>query len=446
MREHSPAERASNSAYDFRTILNKVKTMKQTAIMLLLISVLLLPACTSAPEGETKKNESATTTGGTYICPMHPQVRSDKPGICPICNMDLVLESNSAGEESSGGSEMVALNENDQLLANVATTHVRYENVVHVVQAFGTLEAPEPGKTVVSARFGGRIEKIYVDAVGASVRAGDPLFDVYSPDIVQAANEYLQAVTSHGTEGGNSALMKTRLQLLGLTDDQISDLVAAGTAPLVVTYRAPAPGTVTGKSIVQGSYVSEGTTLYELADFSTLWNIADVYESDARYLTTGMAATFSTAAYPGVTFKGTVSFIYPVVDPQARSVKVRMSVDNGAGKLRPNMYTETTFRKVATRALTVPASAVLLTGKRNLVYVRTETVNHFQAREVQVGSRFDGKYEIVEGLTEGDEVVVEGGYLIDSESQLKYGPAESHQERPEKPNSASAKQPAGHTH
>jgi Cu(I)/Ag(I) efflux system membrane fusion protein len=403
--------------------------MKTIIHTFLIGATLLISSCSKSPSPHAGNTDSTATADRTdyYTCSMHPQVHSDKPGVCPICGMDLVKASNSKKMDMAGSEDMVSLNDRDQVLANVSTIKVGYEQVEHSVRAFGNLEIAEPNKAVVSARFNGRIEKLHVDAVGANVRVGDPLFDIYSPDIVQAENEYIQAVKSGAASQSNSSLIKSKLLLLGLTERQIRELESTGSAPLVVTYYSPANGTVIEKKVVAGSYVSEGTTLYEISDISTLWNIAEVYESEAGSIGLGETATLTTAAYPNKTFNGTVALIYPVVNPQSRTVQVRLIVNNAAGKLKPNMYTETIFRKTNGRALTVPASAVLVTGKRNLVYVKADHDNHFQAREVGLGFRFDGKYEVTYGLSEGEEVVTQGGYLIDSESQLKTGTGVSHQ-------------------
>jgi RND family efflux transporter MFP subunit len=203
---------------------------------------------------------------------------------------------------------------------------------------------------------------------------------------------------------------------------------------------------VIDKKIVKGSYVAEGATLYEVSDISTLWNIAEVYEADAGHITVGETAVLSTPTYPEKSFRGIVKMIYPVVNPQSRTVKVRLVVSNMSGILRPNMYTEILFKTRSGRAITVPVGAVLITGKRNLVYVKVGHENHFQAREVGLGSRFDGKYEITFGLTEGEEVVTQGGYLIDSESQLKTGTGATHQHGAQQTEDASKDPPAQHNH
>jgi Cu(I)/Ag(I) efflux system membrane fusion protein len=342
--------------------------------------------------------------------------------------MELVKASNSRKMESSSDTPMIPLNDRDQLLANVSTVVVGYESVEHTVRAFGTLEIPDPNKTIVSARFNGRIEKLHVNAVGARIKKGQPLFDIYSPDIIQAENEYRQALTANSQNRDKFlVLAKSKLLLLGLTEEQIRGLETQGTAPLVVTYFSPASGIIIEKKIVEGIYVSEGTVLYDVSDISTLWNIADVYEADAAHIRTGERADLSTTSYPDQTFAATVTLIYPVVNAQSRTVKVRLTVNNAGEKLKPNMYTETVFQQKAGRSLTVPVNAVLLTGKRNLVYVKAGHENHFEAREIGIGTRFNGNYEVMWGLKEGEEVVSEGGYLIDSESQLKSGGGSGHQ-------------------
>jgi Cu(I)/Ag(I) efflux system membrane fusion protein len=407
----------------------KVIEMKMLILSLLVAVAMILSSCGKSSSPHTGHADSAMAqTGDYYTCTMHPQVHLDKPGVCPICGMELVKASNSRRMEGVGAASMVPLNDRDQLLANVSTVKVGYEDVEQSVRAFGTLEIAEPNKTVISARFNGRIEKLHVDAVGIKVKQGDPLFEIYSPDIIQAENEYLQAFKT-GSSAQHSTVSdpKSKLLLLGLTQQQIHELESANAVPLVITYYSPANGIVIDKKVVTGVYVSEGSTLYEISDISTLWNIAEVYESDAGYIRIGEKANLSIASYPDEMFTGTVSLIYPVVNPQTRTVKVRVLLNNANGKLKPNMYTETLFTRKKGKSLTVPVSAVLVTGKRNLVYVKTEHENHFEAREVGLGSRFNDKYEITWGLTEGEVVVSEGGYLIDSESQLKSGTGSTHQ-------------------
>ena len=368
----------------------KVSAMKQHPIILILGAVLWLSSCSKPPGSHTGDTDSTTVSeaGDYYTCSMHPQVHMDKPGVCPICGMDLVKASNSKKMTTQPGTEaMVPLNDRDQVLANVATMVVGYDNVEHTVRAYGNLEIPEPNKTLISARFNGRIEKLYVDAIGTHVKTGDPLFDIYSPDIVQAANEYLQSTRTMPGSQNTSALIRSKLELLGLTPKQIQDIEVSGQVPFVMTYLSPGSGVVIDKKIVKGSYVAEGTTLYEVSDISTLWNIADVYEADAGHITVGETACPEHPDLSGEVISGIVKMVYPVVNPQSRTVKVRLVVSNTSGTLRSEYVHRDIVQDADGRAISVPVGAVLITGKRNLVYVKMGHDNHFQAREVGLGSR-----------------------------------------------------------
>ena len=244
---------------------------------------------------------------------------------------------------------------------------------------------------------------------------------------MQAQNEFLIALSNSGD--ANSSLIeasKKKLELFGLTSDQIEELKQSGEIKLTVTYHSPVNGTVIEKKIQEGMYVSEGTAIYEVAELSTLWNIAEVNETDLSTIKVGSDVKLKLKAYPGEEFTGKVTFIYPVINSQTRTVKIRCEFSSQNNKLKPQMYGETIFFADAGKGILVPADAVIFSGNRNVVWVKTSD-GMFEAHNVTLGLKYGDKYQVLSGLNEGDEVVASGGFLIDSESQLKTGMPSGHQ-------------------
>ncbi|MBL7995214.1 efflux RND transporter periplasmic adaptor subunit, partial [bacterium] len=219
---------------------------------------------------------------------------------------------------------------------------------------------------------------------------------------------------------------RKRLELYGLTHEQIATLDSTRALQYTMTYYSPISGTVIEKKIQEGAYVNEGTLLYDIADMSTLWGIAEIYEKDLSLIKVGNRVKLRLPAYPDEAFEGTVNFIYPVVNSQTRTVKVRSEFSNVNHKLRPQMYGEIVVQQDMGKQLLISQDAVLFTGKRQIVWVKTAE-DHFESKEVTLGIKNDGKYQVLSGLKEGDEVAVTGGFLIDSESQLRSGKATGHQ-------------------
>lgn len=399
--------------------------MKKIKYYIIPITLMLLFVYSCSNSDNTNKNEKEYWT-----CTMHPQVHKDGPGVCPICGMELIKKVTNVKSENTDKKDMtgmITLTSNEQVLADVSTIKIKMEKLTKELSAYSYLDFEEQNRKTIPAKFNGRIEKLFVDKTGDYVKKGEALFEIYSPDLVQAQNDFLIALNSSKSQ--NNSLIEAsqkKLELLGFTSNQINDLKNSDKINLTLTYYSPVSGTVIDKKVQEGMYVNEGTEIYELAELSNLWNIAEVNETDLSFIKTGSKVILKVKAYPGEIFTGRVSFIYPVINPQTRTVKVRSEFSSMNNKLKPQMYGETLFSTDAGLGLLVPADAIIFTGNRNVVWIKTSD-GMFEARDVNVGLRYGEKYQILSGLKEGDEVAASGGFLIDSESQLETGKPTSHQ-------------------
>lgn len=399
--------------------------MKKTKYLLIpfIISLLFISACSDS-DNSNKGNSDYWT------CTMHPQVHKDGPGACPICGMDLikkVVDDTADVSTKSDMEGMLSLTADRQILANVSTITIKNERLIKELSAYSYLDFVEQNRKTIPAKFNGRIERLFVEKTGDYINKGQSLFEIYSPDLVQAQNEYLIAL-SNNKDGNNSLVeaSKKKLELFGLTTKQIQDIENSAKINLTLTYYSPVSGTVLEKKVQEGMYVNEGTAIYEVAELSTLWNLAEVNEADLSSIKIGSKVKLKVKAYPGEEFTGKVTFIYPVVNSQTRTVKVRSEFSSKNNKLKPQMYGETIFSAAEGTGLLIPADAVIFSGNRNVVWVKTSD-GMFKGHTVEVGQKFGNKYQILSGLNEGDEVAASGGFLIDSESQLKTGMPTGHQ-------------------
>ncbi|MBE0539089.1 MAG: efflux RND transporter periplasmic adaptor subunit [Ignavibacterium sp.] len=394
-----------------------MKDMKIKLLMSLLGILLFAFACSNSDKSNKNENEY-------WTCTMHPQVHKDGPGACPICGMDLikkVADETADVSEKSNMEGMISLTTDKQILANVSTVKIKKENLTKELTAYSYLDFVEQNRKTIPAKFNGRIEKLFVDKTGDYIKKDQPLFEIYSPDLVQAQNDYLIALSNNKSDI-NPLLDASRkkLELFGFTAYQIEELKKSQEIKLTLTYYSPVSGTVIEKKVQEGMYVNEGTVIYEVAELSSLWNIAEINETDLSTIKLGSKVKLKLKAYPGEESTGRVTFIYPLINSQTRTVKVRSEFSSLNSKLKPQMYGETVFFAEAGTGLLVPADAVVFTGNRNVVWIKTSD-GMFEARNVELGQKFGDRYQIISGLNEGDEVAASGGFLIDSESQLKTG-------------------------
>ena len=329
------------------------------------------------------------------------------------------------------GTELtVQLSRDDQQMIGVETTPVTYRTLVKKIDAVGKIDYDERKIAYVSSRIAGRLDRLYVNFTGTRVEKGQPLALIYSPDLAATQQEFLLAretferVKSSGikevVESARSLeeATRTRLLLWGVTEDQIAQIRIERRNHFDVTIYSPIGGTVIEKMALEGKYVTEGEALFKVADLSTVWMQADIYEFELPWVKVGQAVEIAVPSYPGKTFKGTVSFIDPMLNPQTRTVKVRVEIPNSEATLKPQMFVTAKLQaSLGERTLAVPKSAVLDTGIRQIVYLDRGN-GLYQGREVSLGPQADGYYPIIKGLAEGDRVVTAGNFLIDSQAQL----------------------------
>src|SRR5881409_3008666 len=314
-------------------------------------------------------------------------------------------------------------------LIGVRTAPVSYAPLAQEIRAVGTVEYDERKLTKVNLRVSGWIEQVFVNAIGQSVRAGQPLLTLYSPDLLATQDEYLLAVKAQAQLEGSPvaearqdaaalvASARERLRLWNLTDEQIAVIERRGKAERVLAVYAPSSGIVLKRQALPGNYVEPGTTLYELADLSTVWINGDIYESEITSVRLNQPAKVTFETYPGETFPGKVAYIYPYLNEATRTVRVRMEFPNPHLKLKPGMYGNVMLHVDAGRRLVVPKEAVLDSGLRQLVFLDLGQ-GVYQPYPVKLGRRSQEYVEVLEGIKEGDRVVTSANFMLDAESKL----------------------------
>jgi Cu(I)/Ag(I) efflux system membrane fusion protein len=345
--------------------------------------------------------------------PMNPQHRFDKPGKSPFMDMDLVPVY--AGDVQAGGGIRIDPAVTQSL--GVRTAAAALKRVAQQIDTLGTVEADERRITVLQSRAAGWLEKLHLRAVNDRVQRGQPVAEVYAPDLLAAQEEYLLVRKSGSDDLAQAA--RQRLSLLGLTEAQIRALENLQEPTRRVILHAPTSGVVTELGAREGAAVSPGMPVASIVDLSRVWIVAQVPEAQLGQVATGQKAVATLAAMPGSRYQGEVEYVYPEIDPQTRTVRVRFSVKNAGLKLRPGMIANVTIHGSAGKqVLVVPSEAVIRTGARTVVLV-DEGDGRFRSQEVALGSATGDQTEIREGLRAGEHVVVSGQFLIDSEASLK---------------------------
>ncbi len=423
-----------------------------------------------------------------WTCSMHPRIRLPKKGLCPICNMELIPASTG---EMSGGMRQLTISENAKKLMDIVVAPVERKFVSAVVRMIGKVDYDETRLAYITAWFPGRLDRLYVDYTGVPVKKGDHLVYLYSPELISAQEELLQAleavnniketelsVMREMTESTVTAA-REKLRLWGLKAEQIEEIERTGKVQDHMTIYAPSSGIVIHKNALEGMYVQTGTRIYTIADLTQVWVKMDAYESDLEWLRYGQEVEFTTVSYPGSVFKGTISFIDPILNEKTRSIKIRVNVPNPDGRLKPGMFVKAIVRtkvaaggrimeaaltgkwicpmhpeviksnsdkcdicqmplvtteslgyvsddpEAAQKPLVIPVSAALVTGTRAIVYVQVPDTDKptFEGREIVLGPRAGNYYLVRSGLGEGELVVIKGNFKIDSSLQIMAKPS-----------------------
>ncbi len=409
-----------------------------------------------------------------YVCPMHPTITSDHPGDCPICGMKLVKAAAPAPGKTPAGPRKIAfyrspmdpkqtsptprkdemgmdylpvyedearsgaapveglatvqIDPQRQQLIGLKTAAVTRGSVGAAWRTVGKVAVDETRVHHVNIKVSGFAEQVFVDYVGKYVKRGDPLFTIYSPDLLSVQQEYLLALrTRKELAGGGVAgdpgdelvrSARQRLELWDIPDSEVARLERTGKPTKTLTLYSPMSGVVTKKDLVMGHRLNEGDMPYEITDLSKVWVLADGYESDLSRLKLGLTAALSLQAFPDRTFKGKVIFIDPILDPKTRTAKVRLEFPNPTGELRPEMFGEVTLQAAPRQGLRVPADAIIDSGGSKVVFVALGE-GKFQPRAVKLGAVSGETAEVLSGLAAGEEVVTRANFLIDSESRLR---------------------------
>jgi len=316
-----------------------------------------------------------------------------------------------------------------QQISGIRFGQVRVQNMEKVIQTVGKLDFDEKKIATVSPKIGGWIEELYVDYTGKMVRKGQPLLSIYSPDLVSAQEEFLLALkikkiytakpSAELSTQGEALLESARKRLLlwDITPKQIENLEKAGEIKKNLVLYSPVDGFVMEKMVFKGMGIIPGTSLYKIGDLSFVWVIADIYEYELPFVQIGQKALITLAYFPGESFEGTATYIYPAVDPKTRTAKVRFDLPNPEFKLKPEMWANVELKIPLGRKLVVPEDAVMDTGEMQMAFV-DRGQGYFESRHIQVGSKVKGYYEVLSGLREGEKVVTSANFLIDSESRL----------------------------
>ena len=361
-----------------------------------------------------------------WTCSMHPQIRQSEPGNCPICGMELIPLDSDQGETDPRSIQMT---ENAMKLANIQTLIVGKKEANKELRLNGKVQVDERKLYAQSTHIPGRIEQLNINFTGEKVNRGQTLAMVYSPELVTAQEELLQANGIKESQPELFHAAKEKLRNWKIGENTINKIITTGKPIQRFPITADVSGIVTAKKVELGDYVDRGMSLYEITDLSAVWVMFDIYESDMPWVKVGQKVTYTIQSLPGKTFEGKISFIDPFINPQTRVASARVEVKNTRSSLKPEMFVSGILKndqnKTVSEEIVIPKTAVMWTGERSVVYIKANEGNmvNFKLREVTLGPSLGDAYIIKNGLSNGEEIVVNGTFTVDAASQLAGKPS-----------------------
>jgi Cu(I)/Ag(I) efflux system membrane fusion protein len=380
----------------------------------------------SSSSADSHDHESSEGVPSLWTCSMDPQVKLNAPGSCPICGMDLIPVTQ--GTEETSNPQAIQMTKEALAMAAVQTQVVGGSASGKELLLTGKLQADERENASISAKFPGRIEKLFVTFTGEQIKAGQKLATIYSPELITAQKELLEAIKTKAAYPQLYQASKEKLASWKLTTAQITEVERTGVVKEKWDILADQSGVVIQKNVSLGDYVGTGSVLFTVTDLSKLWLRLDVYETDLPFVSLGDNIQFTVAGRPSETKQARVSFIDPLIDPNTRAASLRAEISNAGMLLKPEMFVTAKIsaeKSTATTDLVVPRTAILWTGKRSVVYVKVPNseVPSFEMREVTLGNRLGENYQITAGLQAGEEIVSQGAFAVDASAQLSGKPS-----------------------
>lgn len=442
--------------------------MNKFVMFLLFLLFVVAFGCSEKVDTTGEKNDETEGIKTYYTCSMHPQIKQNTPGKCPICHMTLTkvevdeseseeLVSNEFNQKDMwqckdypdvtseqedacplDGTPMIKMKNESKAQEVIAKVKLRKSQLGHFypdyfpvtkmkmqkkIRLLGSVLQSEDKESKIPARIGGRVEKVYIKSTGSLIQEGDPALDLYSPKLITAGEEYLIARKSYqesNTKDFKEMLeqSKERLRLWGIKPFQYESWFKNGKIPKSITIYSPSTGIVRKKNAIVGKYFEEGQNFFELSDLSDIWVEMDVYEHDAGLVKIGQKIKMEFSSLPGEILEGEIDFIDPVLNMKSRTLKVRTTISNKLGKLKPGMIADAMLEvELDGMPLVVPRTAIIDTGKRKVVWVKVSP-SSFLAKIIHTGQESQGYVEVKHGLMEGEEVVIEGNFLLDAQAQL----------------------------